>query len=311
MIEQLVLKDVRTDSGTQQRPIDDDVVSRYMALMKEGLKFPPVAIVFDGKNNWLWDGFHRYHAFVKLNKKTIDANVEKGTQRDAMFFSFGANKDHGFPRQPGTVKAILLRKIFPDEEWGACTDQEIANWVGATRQYVSMMGKEYERLAVPQQEDTQQTKRQQYAIPDKTRLQGAGAAKNADFQPSGDTGQNNSPTETDAEPVKIVDSVGEVVPEHLVPIFTRVNEIKVLIHQLNKMLKTVKDARARNDLLFAYVRLNPLEVETANVKRNLKFSIPYAVCRYCGGDGENCRICEGLGFVNETRYLATIEELKK
>lgn len=302
MEKQIALKEIRIDAGTQQRPIDDDVVSRYMALMKEGAKFPPVSIVFDGKHNWLWDGFHRYHAYTKLKINTITASIEEGTKRDAIFFSFSANKDHGFPRQQGTVREMLLTKIFPDEEWGACTDQEIAGWVGVTRQYVSRTRKEYENPAVPEKEDLRQTKTRLEA-PLRTKQGGkGGATKNADFGPSGDTGQNKSP--------KILDSVGEVVPEHLVGIFSRVNEIKLFIHQLNQMLKTVKDAQAKNDPLYSYVKLNPLEVETANVKRNLRFGLPYAVCRYCRGESQGCRVCEELGFVSEQRYRTTIEELK-
>ena len=302
MEKQIVIKDIRIDAGTQQRPIDDDVVSRYMALMKEGAKFPPVSIVFDGKNNWLWDGFHRYHVYAKLKINTIIASIEKGTKRDAIFFSFAANKDHGFPRQQGTVKKMLLTKILPDEEWGAQTDEAIAKWVGVTRPWVSMIRKEYEKPAISEKEDARQSKRQVTYHSRQKETQRTGDTKKADFQPSGDTGQNNSP--------KILDSVGEIVPDHLVPIFTRVNEIKVLVHQLNRMLKTVKDAQAANDPLYAYVKLNPLEVETGNVKRNLRFGIPYAVCRHCRGESKGCRVCEELGFVSEQRYRATIEELK-
>lgn len=316
MIKKIVLKNIRTDGSTQQRPIDEDILKKYMTLMKEGFEFPPVSVFFDGKAYWLWDGFHRYHARRKLGKSSIDASVEDGTQRDAVWFSFQANKDHGFPRQPGTVKEILLELIFPDKEWGGQTDDAIAQWVGVTHSYISRIRKQQSVKSVHSTHSGQ------------SQLRSAYQAKNADSGPEKSSGkQDSKPPETrkqggnddkfndskdlEGEKPKILDSVGETVPEHLVSVFSRVNEIKLLIRDLNQMLHRVREGQANNDPLYAYVKLNPLEVEMGNVKRNLKFGIPYAVCRYCGGDGKGCRACDELGFVNEPRYRTTAKELKK
>ena len=113
MIKELALADLRIDGNTQQREIDDTVVLRYKALLGDGVKLPPVEVIYDGKDYFLWEGFHRIHATRKLGKTSITANVEEGTKRDAQWNSFSANAKHGFPRQPGTVKAMLLDKIFP------------------------------------------------------------------------------------------------------------------------------------------------------------------------------------------------------
>ncbi len=110
MIKSVPIKDIRIDGNTQQRPVDDNVVKRYAALMKDGFKFPPVEIITDGKSKYLTDGYHRYFAAIKLGKKYIEANVIEGTQRDAIYLSFSANKDNAFPRQPGTAKEIDYRE---------------------------------------------------------------------------------------------------------------------------------------------------------------------------------------------------------
>ncbi|GAH95143.1 unnamed protein product, partial [marine sediment metagenome] len=72
--KRLPLKDIRIDGKTQHRKVDDEVVLRYTALMKDGVKFPPIEIIYDGKNYFMWDGAHRYFSHLKLNKKYIEAN---------------------------------------------------------------------------------------------------------------------------------------------------------------------------------------------------------------------------------------------
>lgn len=296
MQKDLALADIRIDGGTQSRPIDDDVVSRYKALIEDGAKFPPVDVVSDGGDFWLWNGFHRYHAYRKLDKKYIPASIETGTKRDATFFSFHANHDHGFPRQPGTAGKIILM-ILADEEWKKMSVKDIAEWVGVTRRYVEKIVAENR----PQKE----------AEKSKSDVKMGKKNDTNSSHPNPTGGIENAESEKKPENSVLLDSVGEKVPEKLVPIFARVDEIKTHIRYLNKMLKEVKDARANNDSFWAFCKINPLEVEVKNVTRNLRFSLPYAVCRYCVGEAKDCRACNELGFVNEQSYLATAEELKK
>ena len=84
------------------------------------------------------------------------------------------------------------------------------------------------------------------------------------------------------------------------------------IKQLNDMLKTVREGKDAGDLIFRYLKIENLTAEIANVKRIFRFAMPYAVCRYCGGDENNaeCRACDGCGFVNEITHRSTPEELK-
>jgi hypothetical protein len=286
----LALADITLDDVTKQRPVNDEVVARYAALIKDGVKFKPVDIVNDGKENYLWDGRHRWHAYRKLDKKYIPCSIEPGSLRDAIYFSFHANCDHGFPRQPGTAKEIIL-KMLADAEWSKQSPKEIAEWVGVTRRHVDKI--------IAEKKD---------ATSDKVENE---FSNNPDSELENEDYAQEETEKVDKPAGVILDSVGEVVPADLAPVFSRKGEIKLMIHQLNQMLKTVRDAQERNDPLWKYCKFNLLEVETNNVKRNLKFSIPYNVCRYClGTESKNCRACNGLGFCNEHGWISTAQELK-
>ncbi len=110
----------------------------------------------------------------------------------------------------------------------------------------------------------------------------------------------------------VLDSVGHEVPEHLIEVFSRVPEVTEHIKVINRMYRTIKKAVVDKDPLYANCKLRSLKADVGNLRRNLRFTLPYAVCRFCGGDVNNeyCRACGGRGFVNELTYIATPKELK-
>jgi len=67
-------------------------------MAANGDEFPPVQVVYDGAEYWLWDGFHRLHARKRNGLYTVPAIVRQGTRRDAVLLSVGANATHGFRR---------------------------------------------------------------------------------------------------------------------------------------------------------------------------------------------------------------------
>lgn len=111
---------------------------------------------------------------------------------------------------------------------------------------------------------------------------------------------------------KVLDSTGKQVPEHLVTYFKRANEYRKMIKQLNDMLKTVRKGKEAGDLFYRFIKIENLTADIANVKRIFRFALPYAICPYCGADENNneCRACNGCGFVNEAVYRATLQDLK-
>lgn len=293
MAKEIALPDIRIDGGTQQRPVDDAVVMRYKASLQTGAKFPPVSIVFDGKDNWLTDGFHRFHAYRKLGKNYIPAEITNGTKREAVWLSFKANADHGFPRQSGTIKDMLIEKIFPDKEWMLETDKALAGWIGGgvTAKYISQCRIAWQKTKATTTTTTKET---------------------SNTQNSGSGNKATTTTEGSPTPVSVKDSTGREVPEHLRKIFNRVPEIKAHIATINALFKTIKEAIAANDILYANCKIESLKADIGNLRRNLRFTKPHAVCRLCGGDVNNkdCRACEGRGFLNESGYMAVPQEMK-
>ena len=63
----LPLDAIRIDGGTQSRQeINTDWVGSIYEKMLTGTVFKPVVVFFDGKEYWLADGFHRYHALRSI-----------------------------------------------------------------------------------------------------------------------------------------------------------------------------------------------------------------------------------------------------
>ena len=137
--KELKLKDIRLDGGTQVRAsIREHVVCKYAADMKEGSIFPPLRIFFDGIDHWLADGFHRYHAALRIGVTALFCEVDKGTSRDAILFASGANKLHGEPMDNADKRKVTMMFI-EDFEWGEWSNAEIARQVGVSAAFVGKM----------------------------------------------------------------------------------------------------------------------------------------------------------------------------
>lgn len=139
----LNIADVRLDGGTQPRAgIDQAVVADYANDMEaNGAEFPPVQVVYDGQEYWLWDGFHRLHARKRNGLYTVPAIVRQGTRRDAVLLSVGANATHGFRRTNEDKRRAVLA-LLHDEEWAQWSDREIARRCAVDNSFVSRVRKE-------------------------------------------------------------------------------------------------------------------------------------------------------------------------
>ena len=111
-MKKIKLSDIRIDGGTQGRMvIDQQTVQNYVECMNEGDIFPPMDTVFDGATYWLVDGFHRYHAYMLVNKKDIEVNYKPGTLEEAQVMSFGVNGRHGKPRTNEDKRKVVLAAL--------------------------------------------------------------------------------------------------------------------------------------------------------------------------------------------------------
>jgi len=133
---QIQLSQIRTDGGTQPRAqLDGVTVSEYAEAMERGADFPPVKVMHDGENYWLYDGFHRVKAAQQIGCEQIDADVEQGTKEDAQWASLAANKRHGLRRSQADKRRAIKRAL---KGWGTDkSDREIARHVGCSQPTVS------------------------------------------------------------------------------------------------------------------------------------------------------------------------------
>jgi len=137
--KELELKQIRLDGGTQVRAaIKEEAVMRYATDLEGGSVFPPMRVFFDGTDYWMSDGFHRYHAALRIGMATFPCEVETGTPRDALFFGSSANNLHGQPMDNADKRKVTM--IFVEDfEWGEWSNAEIARKVGVSAPFVAKM----------------------------------------------------------------------------------------------------------------------------------------------------------------------------
>jgi hypothetical protein len=117
---------IRVDGGTQSRvSINENVVSDYAQEMQNGAEFPAAICFYDGSNNWLADGFHRYYGAVKAKKRLL-VEQRSGTKRDAILFSVGANATHGL-RRTNADKKVAVMTLLADNEWRQKSNRWVAD----------------------------------------------------------------------------------------------------------------------------------------------------------------------------------------
>lgn len=275
---------VRT-AGTQHRPTDPDLVARYAEKWSDD--FPPVSVIQTNDNELiLYDGFHRCAAAERAGKTTIKAKVEHGTRREAIKRSFGVNTDHGLLRDGATTR-LCLQKILLDPEWSKASQRDLAEMLNITQPRVCQL------LAEIQAEKKATPKKAKAARPR--------------VEPT------TAPPKTAVEPGRPTDQEGVPLPEHLIPIFERRREILAWRGHVDALWDCVKEAIESGDPFFRYVRVETIKTECMNLRRAIKFAMPYAVCAYCSGDGgvnKDCRACAGSGWVNEETWYATPQEYK-
>ena len=125
-IQRIAIASIQRDKLTQQRTsLNHEIVIEYAEAMKNGAKFPPIKVMFDGSKYHLYDGFHTTEAYFSNGETRIEAEITEGTQRDAILASVGANYDHGL-RRSNADKRKAVMTLLEDEEWCKWSNVQIA-----------------------------------------------------------------------------------------------------------------------------------------------------------------------------------------
>lgn len=76
----------------------------------------PVDVMFDGKNYYLWDGFHRDWVYRRANRPDIPAIVTEGTRQDAIIASAKNNQGSSLKKtMEDRERSVLMLLEF--DEW--------------------------------------------------------------------------------------------------------------------------------------------------------------------------------------------------
>lgn len=122
----LNLSEIRIDGGTQQRvACHQQHIFSLVDALTEDAELDPIAVMFDGCDHWLVDGFHRYFAYKSDGREIIPAIVSPGTQREAVFASIAANSEHRALPRTRADKRKAVETLLLDPEWSQWSDREL------------------------------------------------------------------------------------------------------------------------------------------------------------------------------------------
>jgi ParB-like chromosome segregation protein Spo0J len=315
---------IRIDGGTQPRAdIDRNIVAEYAADLKDGAEFPPVDVFYDGTNHWLADGFHRLHAHRQAGREAVRAIIHQGTQSDAQWHGYAANRDHGL-RRTNADKERAVRAALEHPKATTLSDQQIAEHVGVSREYVcrsrkhlvtesqdapatrtvTRRGKRYEMNVAKIGKRSARTK------PKSAPLSATAAAATTPA-PASDCGSATTlengavrrQPATRPPQARVTDEEGRVIEsEDVIAAFAGRPEFKALMSEVSGLKNKFRDLTQRSGGAWAAQTQNQrdFEVAVSNAQNVLRFSMPYAVCPLCGG--AKCAQCKNTGWMPETVY---------
>jgi ParB family chromosome partitioning protein len=104
--------------------------------------------------------------------------------------------------------------------------------------------------------------------------------------------------ETAFEPAPELDETGTPIPRRLKHVFISRGDFDAMLALLAKVSR---GARKLSELPGgARIRAAELKILIENVRRELRFSRPHAVCPYCKANGQPCEACKKTGWVTES-----------
>ena len=110
------------------------------------------------------------------------------------------------------------------------------------------------------------------------------------------------------------DSIGFPIPDEILPIWRRAQEVQDVVSSLAKVKGMLERAQASDDPLWREINYSSAIADLNAAKTTIGTAKPYAVCPTCQGQGmkPRCGLCKGRGFISKFRWDTAIpEEMKE
>lgn len=325
-IELVELDSIRIDGDTQPREaICEETVAEYAETLAAGGDLPPLDVVRDGVNLWLWDGFHRWHAHRRIGNDRVPVVARSGTLDDARWWCLSANAVHGLRRTNAdkrrAVELALARRP-------KLTDRAIAAHCGVDHKTVTAIRASLSVGEIPQQEEKRTgADGKQYRATKSKRPGPTGNGQQATEQETQavfDQWQD-APVGTTAEAVLparevVRDEVGLPVPEALASVFEAresfdelVRALRLVQQRIGELADEPAGARLAEDLAYKHgssqgrEALKGYSVHLQNAISQLTWGRPYvSICPYCHREGGKprraCKACGGADWVTRRAW---------
>jgi hypothetical protein len=139
----LALDSLTLDDRLQSRQLKLGVVKDYLEVLRRGEELPPVRVVRDvNDDHFLVDGHHTVAATrQRVGIEDIAVEIVDGTFEDALWLSWGANRNHGL-RRTQKDKRRSIRAAVQHPRWKLQSDRAIAQHIGCDHKTVGAMRRE-------------------------------------------------------------------------------------------------------------------------------------------------------------------------
>jgi hypothetical protein len=123
-----------------------------------------------------------------------------------------------------------------------------------------------------------------------------------------------TPKPTPTEKPQLLDATGFPVPDSVIQLFHRVEEVKEVLSRFASTRGLMRRVEETKDMLWQPVNKSTMMADLDRIYHELKTALPYAVCPYCQGREEtksHCTACKKRGVVSEFFWKTAVDpELK-
>lgn len=285
----LDLNEIRVDKELQPRvELSQELIEEYARAMSvsPGAKFPPVEVIYDGTDHWLWDGFHRYLAAEAAGQTRIWTRITSGTRQDALWQCLSANATHGQRRTNEDIanaarKALRLK---PNE-----SARLLANHVGVSDHTIEKYRNELIATGeIPQL--TQRTgadgkERRSPVMRILPRLPTAQVAQLAIDRPAA----NNA--ELGKQDPKTSNVLGAM---------SKAGDVAGVYHMVSYLRRMVMRGHDAGHPVYRFLNTDQFGQGMDYVMESLNEIVPAEVCGSCKGEG--CPECRSRGWVGRAAW---------